>query len=173
MVAPSNLAAGVAVSAIHLYRVSASGSPAAILPAGVTAGFDFTSSSIASSGDFRGIHPTGSAAKVTFFQYNPFKQRIYLMTNESGLLHIFNNTSTDPSIVNLWSNSNRYALLQYAKALAVAGTMDNEGVSSGGKGTTTATVSMNACIEIDQDNGQEMAMVMTMSGSVVRIPWME
>ena len=161
-VAPSNQSAGIAISNVPLYKIPASGSPSAVTPTGVNAGIDFTSAAIANSATFRSLHPTGSGAKVVFFQYNPFKQRIYVMTNESNLLHIFDNLSSDASIVDLWTNANRLSLLAYEKTIAL-----------GGSGAWATGATNNMSIEINQGSGQEQAIAFTLANSVVRVPWLE
>lgn len=159
-VAPSNASAGIAISNVPLYKIPNSGGPVLITPSGIPAGIDFTSPAIAGSATFRSLYPNGSQAKIAFFQYNPFKQRIYLMTNETNLLHIFDNLSNDSSIVDLWTNANRLGLLAYEKTIAL-----------GGGGTWAISTTNNITIEIDQGSGQEKAIVFTLANSVTRIPW--
>lgn len=172
-VAPASLSAGVGITSVQLWEVPASGTLVAQNPSGVTAGVDFTSALIASNPGsiFSAQHPSGSTAKITFFQYNPFNQRIYLMTSESNLLHIFVNLlgATTNGIVDLWTNSNRLGLLSYQKSLAIGGS----GAWSANMATSGAAGNPNVFIEINQQTGLEQAIVLTLSGNVVRVPWLE
>ena len=133
-------------------------------PDGVTAG----------NSEFRAYHPNAANDKILLLQYNKLKKRIYLVTNEVALIHIFEliNTSgyTDPSsIVEWWQDATRYQKLKYVKSIAI-----------GGDGAMYGDVSRESiAIDFDLVTGAERAIVFNRvgntnsSGSVTRAPWRE
>lgn len=128
----------------------------------------------AGNSEFRAYHPNAANNKILMLQYNRAKKRIYLVTNEVALIHIFEliNTSgyTDPaSLVEWWQDALRYQKLKYVKSIAI-----------GGDGAPYGDVSRESiCIDIDLATGVERAVVFNRvgntntSGSVTRAPWRE
>ena len=102
------------------------------------------------------------------FQYNPVKKRIYLITNECALLHIFE--LNDDGIVEWWTDTvGRLGNLTYIKAIAIPG-----------DGATIANIDReNYTIDFDLNTGEERAIIQTrlgyasVTGSITRIPWRE
>lgn len=139
---------------------------------------DFTDAAILSADgtagnvEFRAFNPNGGNTVPQFIQYNKTKKRIYIMTNESNLLHIFQiNDSgfvTPGSILEWWTVVGRYGKLRYIKTISVAGV-----------GLSSTTYGEAITIDIDLATGEERAIVVVRSGnqsvegSVVRIPWRE
>jgi hypothetical protein len=139
---------------------------------------DFTNGAINNIAGFNKWHPSGSTAQLTFFQYNPFTKRIYLMTNEIGLIHIFKISggsygSGGNDITAFWADtaSNRWSNLTYVKSIAMAGM----------GAAWNAQYYGNLYIEINQSNGLEQNIVFARygdngsfaSGTVTVVPWVE
>lgn len=133
----------------------------------------------AGNAEFRTWHQTGSAAKILLFQYNKYKKRIYVVTNEVSMLHIFKlvDTSgyTDPaSFIEWWNDAGRLAKLQYEKTIGIPGSGDEWRTLD-----SSAERSLNMTIEWDLTTGEEKAIVLLrqgmyfLSGSITRVPWKE
>lgn len=147
---------------------------------------DLTSSSILSadgtSGNiqFREWHQAASNADVLLFQYNPVKKRIYVITNEVAMLHIFEIIATDPDPYGVGTAANniaqwyiygasRYALLRYRKSIGIPG--DGARWSDSNR--------ERFFVDFDLTTGTEKCLVFSrngdnnFSGSVTRVPWKE
>lgn len=167
----SGVNANNSISAVAMYHYTngASSAPGSTYGNAV----NFTNSSIVNIAAFNTIFPSGSGALVTFFAYNPFNKRIYLMTNGSGLLHIFQlGAGVSNDITAFWtsSTSTRYPNLAYVKSLSIPG---NGNFFNGSISLDRNHMS----IEINQVTGNEVALVFTRSGniygSITRVPWVE
>lgn len=169
------------VNAVTMNEVDMSSGAAVAV--GVNA--DFTNADILNADDtpgnavFRSMHPSPGFNSMLLFQYNKTKKRIYLMTNESALLHIFELTGSgaDPygpgtaadDIKDWWAYANRYDNLKYVKTLTVpgAGAHPNDHTSE------------DYYVEIDLATGAEKSICFcrtgntTIAGSITRAPWRE
>lgn len=111
-----------------------------------------------------------TARYLTLFQYNPVSRRIYVISTESGLLHIFRIMGTD-AFKDWWALSDavRAASLRYVKAIPICGNG-----ASGAVGDSEAIT-----VEFDLDTGVEKAIAWTNYGtagrqsSIVRATWRE
>lgn len=129
---------------------------------------------------FRAWHQAASVADVLLFQYNPVKKRIYVITNEVGMLHIFQLTATgaDPygpgttanNLKDWWLyGASRYAVLQYVKSIGIPG--------DGARWTDSNRDRF--FVDFDLTTGTEKALVFSrngetnFAGSVTRVPWKE
>ena len=161
------------LSGINLYHTT-SGTSLAVIGTAV----DLTNSGINNIAKFAGNagqwYAAGSGAHVLLFQYNPVNGRIYVITNEVALMHIFQITGTTwgtpPDISSWWAaSSGRYAGLSYIKSLAI----------SGDGAPWFATGQENITVDFDPVLGTEKAIVFTrvgnngLTGSITRIPWIE
>lgn len=172
---PSEFGAPRYINNIALYKITTSSGATTDVGSPV----DFTSASILSADgtpgnvEFRALHPNGGVVIPLMIQYNKTKKRIYIITNESCLLHIFEIDDTGfvtpGSILEWWtSGSGRYAKLQYIKTISVAG-----------DGAPSTTYGEQFYIDIDLATGAERALCFyrsghaTVGGSVTRIPWRE
>lgn len=166
----SNYAAGAPVNAISMRSVTISGETTTVVGT-----LDFTNSGIANVAAFNAWCPAANTSRVLFFQYNALSGRIYLQTNETGLLHIFQISATyGNNIAALWAlGANAYANLTYVKTLAIAAGEAYAG-SDGNSNNRR-----NLTIEVDQATGLEQALVFTSegvvgsTGTVQRVPWVE
>lgn len=175
---PSGYSAAASVTVCPLKDVSMSSGVAVDVGGGA---FDWSNATIkdpdgitAGNSEFRLYHPNAANNKILMLQYNRIKKRIYLVTNEVALIHIFEliNTSgyTDPSsIVEWWQDASRYQRLKYSKSVVI-----------GGDGAPFGDVSRESiCIDFDLVTGAERAIVFNRvgntitSGSVTRAPWRE
>lgn len=164
------------LTAVRMYEFTMSSS--AVVSIGTV---DFSSALIlnpdgitAANTAFRDLHPSPAGISVMMFQYNKFKKRMYIITNESAFLHIFEMVGTsgytDPSsIVEWWQDASRYGKLKYVKSLSVSG-----------NGAPIADFNRESIsIDIDVVTGSERAIIFTrvgnttFAGSVTRIPWRE
>lgn len=139
---------------------------------GSATGLDLTNTTIvgysAGSG-FWYFHPVGNTSKLYMVQYNPWKKRIYVITQQAAMVHIFNLT-TDSNDIQAWWVSGDYTKLSYSKSIAIAGIGAEWGYHERSK----------ISIEIDPDTGNEKSIAFTRSGqsanysgSVTRVPWIE
>jgi hypothetical protein len=138
---------------------------------------DLSNANIGNIAPFNVWYPAGAvAANLYLVQYNPFTRRLYVITDQIGLLHIFSfPNGTDGAggndITVWWALTNgatKYGYLSYEKSIGLAGF---------GAGNTDTSRTQIA-VEINQNTGKEVAIVMTNSGynnvgSVTRIPWVE
>ena len=154
---------------------------------------DLTNVGIKDIAGFNAWHPAASEARVLLFQYNPVKKRIYVVTNETGLLDIFQLVGTAGAYANndisaFWANASRYTYLGYVKSIAIGGYGGSWTNQSGG-----LDYAQNEKIAVDFDltTGEERAICWTrgggvstaddstpnvpggLPGSVTRIPWRE
>jgi hypothetical protein len=111
---------------------------------------------------------------ISGIQYNKLKKRLYVVTSDTMLLHIFeiNDTgfASPGSFLEWWLHVNRPQRLLYKKTIAIAGAGDYVGNP------------YNEHFFIDHDvmtDGAERAIVFprsgnaTYGGSVTRVPWRE
>jgi hypothetical protein len=164
---------GHTISGLRMYSIPVGSTAAAV----VGTSLDLTNSGIVNIAEFNKWHPASSAARVTFFQYNPFKKRLYVVTDEIGLIHIFQISGTDWNTTSaaandlsaFWAAATRYPSLSYVKSIALSG----DGAAWG------SPLRCNMTIEVDQSSGDEAAIVFTRdasanyTGSVTRVPWIE
>lgn len=128
---------------------------------------------------FLAFMPSGNP-RILLWQNNPFNKRIYLMTSEDGLLHVFNIEASssrkltaianyadwfnDDSDTGAYGRDDRLVDLAYEGAVAVAGLAS--ALVSGRQGNMT--------VEFDLASGEEKALVMTsgarMDGTTVEYP---
>ncbi len=177
-IAPAGYSASASVTICPLKEVTMSSGVAVDVGGGAV---DWSSTTIkepdgltAGNSEFRAYHPNAANNKILMLQYNRLKKRIYLVTNEVALIHIFEliNTSgyTDPaSIVEWWRDATRYQKLKYVKSVVI-----------GGDGAPFGDVSRESIsIDFDLVTGTERAIVFNRvgntitSGSVTRAPWRE
>lgn len=174
-VMPSTYGAPRFINNINLIELTMSSGAAVDIGSAV----DFTSALILSADgtagnvEFKAMNPSGGSIVPHMIQYNKAKKRLYIITDESSLLHIFEINDTgfsDPgSILEWWTNGGRYGLLRYIKTIAVGGSGSAPSPTSYGDGYT---------IDIDLITGQERAIVFyrtgtSIAGEVVRVPWRE
>jgi hypothetical protein len=125
----------------------------------------------AGNAEFRTWHPNGSNADVLLFQYNPISKRLYVSTNETGLLHIFQLQTGSNDFKAWWDQvvATRAGNLKYLKSISLAG---------GGGAWSDARVEQ-MCVEYDTVTGLERAITWTRlgtasrSGTITRVPWRE
>lgn len=119
-----------------------------------------------------------SAANLLLFQYNPIKKRIYVITDETGFIHIFTvNNSAFAGTGGFWDTAGprdatvRAGELTYVKALPLCGGTGSWASVSFGKEHYT--------VEFDLTTGEEKAVTLTRqintngTGVVTRVPWVE
>lgn len=128
---------------------------------------------------FRAWHQTGSNAQVLHFQYNQPKKRIYVITNEVGLLHIFELTgsgvdpygasTTGDNFLNWWDYGSRLSKIRYVKSIGIPG-----------DGAMWSDYNREKFfVDHDLITGVERSLVFSrngnnsFSGSVTRVPWKE
>ena len=135
----------------------------------------------ASGSSGSGWYQSGSGARILMLQFNPITNRLYLVTNETNFIHIFQITGTGYTssgatalargkLVDWWAaTAGREAALSYIKSVAI-----------GGNGSAwTGTSAENMTVDFDMATGIERAIVFTRqgqtawSGSVTRVPWVE
>lgn len=106
------------------------------------------------------------ASTVLLFQYNPVKKRIYVITDETGLMHIFN-LSLMSGDLKAWWLSGDYTKLTYEKAMALGG----------GAGMWADPSRDRYSVEFDLVTGQEKSVCCTRlmsagnTGIITRVPW--
>lgn len=144
---------------------------------------DLTDANIVNRTNFiKWYEGAASNARVMLFQYNPVKQRIYVITSEAGVMHVFKLNTVSNNIYDWWHNGGGaidYTDLEYEKSLGLGG--------FGGVIDTNSGYRDRAVVEFDLGTGQEKAIVWVRSGgaanttgslnfgpgSVTRIPWRE
>lgn len=126
---------------------------------------------IINGGAFTAYHAAGS--RVLLFQHNPVKKRLYVMTVETGLVHVFKYDAAD--FKQWWdmdasAGGARYGALTYEKALALFG----------GAGSWGPTYDRQKyAVEFDLTTGEEKSVTLTrtdaeaVTGVVTRVPWAE
>lgn len=160
------------VSNIGCFKATSSGSTLNSWAANNSAPINLTSNSVVGASGFQQWHPLNSGAPVMLFQYNPISQRIYVMTQETSLVHIFQLAKGQAygNDFSQWFNTaSRETFLTYVKALSLSGMGRNVGTWS----------RCHVTVEFDQVSGNEKAIVFTRDGnnsnlsSVTRVPWAE
>lgn len=143
---------------------------------GVTAGnttigtVNFHDDGISNIAAFQALEGSGASnatsSLVRYMGYNPVKKRIYLVTEKTGLLHIFKHTAAS---LNAWWASANYGQLTYEKAIVLAGIPTNDAQFKNERQS----------VEFDLITGQEKSVVFgrnfltTGTGSITRSPWVE
>jgi hypothetical protein len=162
------------VSHLDCYKVTSTAATKNTWATNNTAQLDLTDSSangIVNVAQFQLWHPAGSTAKILLFQYNPIKKRIYVITDEVGVMHIFKITASSNDFQAWWNTASpgREIGLSYVKSIAMPGL-----------GTIVSSWSQcHYTVEFDQNSGTEICVVFTRDGSgtqlgsVTRIPWVE
>ena len=137
-------------------------------PAGNTlvgSSVSFHDAGITNSAAFNAIETV--ASRMRWMGYNPVKKRVYLITENSGLLHIFKITS--PSLHEWWADAGRYAKCAYEKAIVLAGVPSNDAYYQYER----------MAVEFDLTTGQEKSVVFGRypkangMGTITRSPWVE
>jgi hypothetical protein len=152
---------------------------------GNTANLNLTSSNIGNNAQFQAW--SGSAGgNVFLFQYNPITQRIYVITESSGLgvVHIFQLGTYQNGVLTPLASNNfaawwatqagggtnqREGQLNYVKSIMLAGMGRNLGTFG----------QSHITIDYDMTTGKERAIVFTRQGgdnyigSITRVPWAE
>jgi hypothetical protein len=129
---------------------------------------DFTNSTYTGNGTFKQFEPM-PATRILFFTYNSVKKRLYLMTDGTSFLHIFNISGYSGRIEQWWVDASRYTWLTYEKTITLKG---NDAYFS------DSTVE-NYSLEYDLNTGQEYNITTTrrgnsnLNGSVIKLPWFE
>ncbi len=148
------------ISALNMTKYTTS------LAASVGSALDLTNAGIVNVAQFNNWHPSTSTAQVLLFQYNPVSNRIYVITNEIGLVHIFKITAAQ-DIKTWWASGSRYTDLTYEKSIAL----------SGDGAAWTLPTRCNFFVEFDMVTGVEKSIVFARggdalyAGSVTRVPW--
>lgn len=132
---------------------------------------NLTNSNIVNASNFGIWYPSNTGAPLILFQYNPISQRIYVITTEMSMIHIFELTTVSNDFSAWWNTASpaREQALTYVKTLMLAGMGRN--VSTGGQCHYT--------VDYDPVSGKERAMVFTRDGgnqnigSITRISWTE
>jgi hypothetical protein len=153
--------------------------------------FDLTDGDIVNIAAFQKHHPASGTGRFISIQYNPVKGRLYVLSAEDGLLHIFNiadylAADTANTIATWWSiadTATRAGNLVYEKAIVLAG--------YGASFTSTDngwTSSERPTIEFDLTTGEEKSVSwakrggstdsvgdnnIPLPGTVARVPWRE
>jgi hypothetical protein len=110
-----------------------------------------------------------AASKILMFQYNPIKKRIYVITDETGFIHIF--TVNNASFNAWWAavDVTRYGQLTYEKAIGLGG----------GAGHWSNSSKDRFAVEFDLATGEEKSIAITrtdlaaFAGVITRAPWTE
>jgi hypothetical protein len=118
------------------------------------------------------------ACDILMFSYNPIKKRIYVITSETGFVHVFTvNNNAFAGIGGWWDTTGgrsaaiRAAELTYVKALPFTG--------GAGNWASASFVKEKYCVEFDLTTGQERSITTTRvvtpntTGVVTRSPWVE
>jgi hypothetical protein len=166
---------GGTVSSVACYQVTSAASKSNGTWATTnTANLDLANSSISNVAAFNAFYPSGSTARVLMFQYNPLTKRIYVITNELAVVHIFKITASSNDFSAWWNSvtANREGQLQYIKSVAIGGAV----------GPISTWGQSHYAIEYNLATGKEVCIVQTRDGggsasstpgSVTRIPWNE
>lgn len=112
-----------------------------------------------------------SPAQVILFQYNPIKRRIYVVTDGTGLLWIFELSLTYANIATWWSqvDATRYANITCVKAIGLPIVADK----------WTDATNERIVVDWDLDSGQEISICQWFigdagwTGGIKRVPWKE
>lgn len=163
-----------ATNALSLIQCPISGTAAEVGAGGTRP--DLTNANIGNIAPFNVWYPAGTAATLFMVQYNPFLRRLYVVTSQIGIMHIFKfPNGTDGAggndITVWWALANgatKYGYLAYEKSIGIAGI--------GAAFTDSTRANMN--VEINQQTGKEVAIVFTQAGntnvgSITRVPWVE
>lgn len=112
----------------------------------------------------------GGNARCVLCQYNPIAGRLYVMTDEVGLLHVFQLLGANAKNFKLWldEGAGRYDNLKYLRTIGIPGD---------GAARSTGSNDDHICVEWDMSTGVERSIVFTRrgtvdrGGSVTRVPW--
>jgi hypothetical protein len=156
------------LSTIHCSKITASTAVRDTWATNNTTPLNMTSSSIANIATFNLWYPVNNNEAVLLFQYNPINKRIYVITRNLCMLHIFKITSGGNNFATFFNTAGRESNLAYVKSLAV--TEGNTGVGNFNRYHFT--------VEFDPISGNEQCIVLQRAGdnnigAVSRIPWVE
>jgi hypothetical protein len=159
------------VSSIGCYQVAAASASLNAWATNNTVPINLTSASVVNNTEFLKWYPSGNTSQIMLFQYNPVSKRIYVVTRDLGLMHIFRLTTSSNDFSAWFNTANRETQLSYVKTLVMAGA----------GAPVSSFQNCHITVEFDQNTGNETCICYTRdsvgsyngNGSVSVIQWVE